>query len=884
MTDSWIGGHNIQIGVVGGDISILLDRPSFRLELLRPMESPELPAKVRHQPSYLLDPSHQVVPYRPSVSLEMLASWRDNKDDLSVLLLHGPGGQGKTRTAQHFAACAASDGWSVAQARDLATAAPVLPPVKEPFAERLLIIVDYAERWRFPSLLTMLELIRSDGQARIVRILLLARSDTHLWDQLEAELDSLGIGYAQPIALPGFSGPSREALFTEASAAFAHALDAPELSPPVPDNLADPAYASPLTLHMAALAGVVAAREGDSRPTDISRYLLLHERRRWNDPATGDTVRALVALATLFGPAPTRESARALLLAAGAADGPAEADRALKAHRTLYPSDRHLAPLRPDRFAEDFLGWYLSRDQDAGEDLAALLTGDGTALQDGDIRQALIVLANAARHEPVRDLLDKVITQRHDLAETSPAIMLAVAEHLPISTVLGFAVCPDKSAELAYARVRIAQRFAEARPDGAPALLDIINLRLLGNALLDCGEYAQAANALGKAIRQVRVHRDDPEIGYPVALADLLNAYSAPLLYGGRPHEAVGATAEAIELLRDQLPEISAGDVSVHKDSLARSLINHANALAQIEELPNALDAAKGAVVLYKELASENFNGYGAALFRAQTRVGNLLSQAGQHEDAFWREQSAANTLRRLYARSPEEHREDYANTLYNLGVTLDEMGLAEQAAPILSEAADLFRYLAQHVPLRFLDRLANCLFLLSSALEELGRVGERIRVLREVVIVTRQLREKEPDRYDTRLALTLFFLGQELATREDFEDASPALTEAKELFQSLVMLQPEPAEVLPDVLVTLSFVQAALDDLVAATATAREGIAMLRKHSENSGEAVPRGGFAVNGLKHLVPLLAEMGGEEQAAVLAELDELLRLSAPDASR
>ncbi|SOR80269.1 hypothetical protein [Streptomyces chartreusis] len=876
VTDSPIGGHNIQIGDVTGDVTILLDRRSFRLELLQPVESPVLDPMARHQPSYLLHPVNQVVPYRPPVEdLMALARWRDSREDRSVLLLHGPGGQGKTRTAQHFAACASADGWSVAQARDLSTAAPVLPPAQALPSDRLLIVVDYAERWRYESLLAMLESTREDHRARVLRVLLLARSAPHLWDQLMAELGPLRIAWAEPIALTGFGGTPREALFAEAATAFAHALGVPEVSPPAPDDLADPAYASPLTLHMAALAGVVAAVQDDARPTDISHYLLMHEQRRWNASVAAETVRSLVVLATLFGPVRTRESARALLLATGAADGPHEADKALKAHRAVYPSDRHLAPLRPDRFAEDFLGWHLGRDPDAVDDLAALLTGEGVLLQEGDIRQALIVLANAARHEPVRGLLDEVITQRPDLAETSPAIMLAVAEHLPPHTAMEIALRPAGAVELTYARLKLAERAAHAIPEGAPALADIGGLWLLGKSLMDYGDHAQAEVVLGKAVRRMRERHDDPAAGNPVDLADLLNLYAESLAFTGRKPDSVRVMAEAIELLREQPPGSSEDEASRRTSVLARSLSNQSNALAGVDDLLGALAAAKESVGLYEALAAHDAEEYAVALVRAEARVGGLLHDLGRPEEAVGIGRKAADALRWLSADDPEAHRIDYADTLFNLALSLKETGQTGQAALALSEAADLYRYLAQHIPLRFLDRLGECLHTLSGVLEDLGRAGEMVRVLRELVVVEQQLgQEAYPD--DRRYALTMFSLGQQLAALEDYEHAVSPLTEAVVLFRNLAALYPEGAEyALPAALVMLSIAQNALGD-PAAVVPAREAVVMLREQSDGSADAVGRLALALQQLASCLPRDAV----ECAAALVEFDEIYGADPP----
>jgi hypothetical protein len=95
-----IGGHNIQIGSVAGDITLMLDRPGYRLELLGPSAPPRIP-RAQRLPSHLLDAQREVVPYRPRPGDQKeLVSWRDDGDEpVSVMLLHGAGGQGKTRLA-----------------------------------------------------------------------------------------------------------------------------------------------------------------------------------------------------------------------------------------------------------------------------------------------------------------------------------------------------------------------------------------------------------------------------------------------------------------------------------------------------------------------------------------------------------------------------------------------------------------------------------------------------------------------------------------------------------------------------------------------------------------------------------------------------------------
>src|SRR5450755_12040 len=102
------------------------------------------------QPSQLLLAHHQVVPFtgREGVLVELQA-WRDDpaSPQTAVRLLHGPGGQGKTRLALQLAAGTPRD-WRVWQAATRAARPVVGAGGWKPrsLGRRALIVVDYAER------------------------------------------------------------------------------------------------------------------------------------------------------------------------------------------------------------------------------------------------------------------------------------------------------------------------------------------------------------------------------------------------------------------------------------------------------------------------------------------------------------------------------------------------------------------------------------------------------------------------------------------------------------------------------------------------------------------------------------------------------------------
>ena len=97
---------------------------------------------------------HQVVEFTGrDGELEELREWLDDPagPENALRLLHGPGGQGKTRLALKLAADA-SRGWRVWQATTRTAQTPRTTGRAAPreLGKRALVIVDYAERWPMP--------------------------------------------------------------------------------------------------------------------------------------------------------------------------------------------------------------------------------------------------------------------------------------------------------------------------------------------------------------------------------------------------------------------------------------------------------------------------------------------------------------------------------------------------------------------------------------------------------------------------------------------------------------------------------------------------------------------------------------------------------------
>ncbi|MFD0567170.1 hypothetical protein ACFQ2M_38335 [Kitasatospora saccharophila] len=238
---------------------------------------------------------------RPGRPPRPLLDWT-GRPGFGAHLLHGPGGQGKTRLAQHLADTAAER----TQVLWLDAGAPpgelaVLADTTRP----LLVVVDYAET-RAPQLLALLDAAHRHRGPHPFKLLLLARTAGDWWDNLQSATsraaDLLDGAPTTPLGpLEPEPGRSRTQAYREALDGYARHLpdvddwqhhDWPALAARLRDREVDAtALGTALTLHMTALADLLDAATGttagDTAPgaAKVEDRLLHHERRYWTAAA-----------------------------------------------------------------------------------------------------------------------------------------------------------------------------------------------------------------------------------------------------------------------------------------------------------------------------------------------------------------------------------------------------------------------------------------------------------------------------------------------------------------------------------------------------------------------------------------------------------------------
>ncbi|MDP2431515.1 MAG: hypothetical protein Q8O33_05745, partial [Pseudomonadota bacterium] len=316
-------------------------------------------------PSALLLARDQIVRFDPERDA-VVEHWLDWMADpatprLSLRLVTGPGGMGKTRSALEAVKRAGQRGWPAlwlaaelpsdweTRWRDWLARAGETP---------IPLVLDYVEGHQ-ETLLRLLKIALETPSAGRPRLLLLARNGAW-WRELPhhtactPEVAALltGPGNAGVQDLPPWSRdvPGRESTYLAALNGYAAAQGLTPPTDPYRPDLAAPLYDRPLHLHMAALATLAGERPEHAAALLASQ--LDREWRYWTKsglaPATGydDWADALAWLALVQGACrqqATTTFAQLGIAAAELLDGLARA----------YPApDESLGPLQPDPLAE----------------------------------------------------------------------------------------------------------------------------------------------------------------------------------------------------------------------------------------------------------------------------------------------------------------------------------------------------------------------------------------------------------------------------------------------------------------------------------------------------------------------------------------------------
>jgi hypothetical protein len=307
-----------------------------------------------------------------------LTQWCRSDRGLSIRLVTGAGGMGKTRLMTEMCRLLQSETWTSgflekitsSDVRSILRSVVVRSP-------RTFIVVDYAENRRTQIVELVAAAIEVGRQAKL-RIVLLARAADDWWEVLRGEGEGVGDVFSGPACSRMALRPlattvsERAASFKLAQNHFSAILAKPTVSENFPD-FADRTFDRALLLHMAALDLVEGvAVTGDQ---GILGFALDRERRFWRERGNSLGLESIydrailqaVAAVTLMGGAKTRADAIQALskLPLLRNDRPIVLDTIAQLLHDSYGGEFWVDPILPDLLGEHVAQVALEDDPDA---------------------------------------------------------------------------------------------------------------------------------------------------------------------------------------------------------------------------------------------------------------------------------------------------------------------------------------------------------------------------------------------------------------------------------------------------------------------------------------------------------------------------------------
>ncbi|MCB9764574.1 MAG: tetratricopeptide repeat protein [Alphaproteobacteria bacterium] len=818
--------HHLETGATGvyvernfGNLTIHGDKPQRPKAARRDLHSGDLGLSAgtgrlgrNAAASRLLVARYAVVPFAHRIELlDEMDAWVEKDVPVSLRLITGVGGMGKTRLAQAWTARWRERGWQAG------FAAGALAPERAAelaAASRAVVVIDYAEtREGLGELLRHAAMHFTDPrgeQAQQLRVLLLARNAGDWWaglrdlgpevrdlldDATEHELAPVVVGEA-----------AREGEFFRAAAAFAERLnrEAPKTAPP----LEDPRFERTLYLHMAGLASVLGLSMAAG---NLVNELLDHEAAFWlmraemegADTVDRDTFKAEVrqglAAVTLWGGVERKDAADTLLSEVA----PTWSTKVGQVLRGVHPGEGWLGALEPDLLGEGLVVRVLSDSMTPSGFLDRVLQGADEAA----LVQAFTVLGRVELEHPEEgrrwlaevlevDLGGRVVAALEaakavGARRADPGIGRVLAAVLERAGTDAIAVAlepglphPEHTVSLREVGAWVLGRLARLPAEEEVQAGRKNNLSVWLSSL---GRREEALSATLEAVdlfrRLTRAHPD----AFNHDLAGSLNNLGIKLSELGHREEALAAAQEAVDLYR----RLARARPDAFNPDLARSLNNLSNQLAELGRREEALSAMQDAVDLKRPLARARPDAFNPDLAMSLTGLGVLLSSLGRRDEALSVTQEAVNLYRRLAATRPDAFNPDLAGSLNNLGSRLSELGRRDQALSAVQEAVDLHRRLALSRPDAFNPDLAGSLNNLGSRLSALGRRDQALSATKEAVDLRRRLACARPDAFNPDLARSLNNLGSRLSELGRREEALAATQEAVNLRRDLACARP---------------------------------------------------------------------------------------------
>ena len=313
-------------------------------------------------------------------------------------------------------------------------------------------------------------------------------------------------------------------------------------------------------------------------------------------------------------------------------------------------------------------------------------------------------------------------------------------------------------------------------------------LNNLSNRFSDLGQREKALAVIEKAVLLYReVTRVLPDVGRP-GLATSLSNLSKHFSDLGQREKALAASKEAVEIFRD-LADACPG---AFRTDLANSLNIRSICFSHIGRREEALAAIEEAVLIRRDLVNSHPDAFRPNLAQSLQNLSACLSSLGRQEESLAAIEEAVSIGRALAAASPDAFRPECVGYLNNLSNHLSKLGRQEEALAAIEEAVALCRDLTATRPEAFRPDLAMSVNNLSNRCFDLGRQEEGLAAIEEGVALYRDLAATHPDAFRPDLAWSLSNLSLRFFDLGRREEGLAAIEEAVVIRRDLVAVDPD--------------------------------------------------------------------------------------------
>lgn len=697
--------------------------------------------------SQLLRAEEALLPFDPGREgdVEELRKWiNDPALPITVRLITGKGGQGKTRLAIHICEQARTSGWYAGfldtnlEPGRMHSLWTDLRALNQP----ILVVVDYAET-RQAAFLSLLKLARQSPMDQPLRMLLLARDSGEWWENLPSRdpaCEALLIGSATsgPFRLAALytTQLERQAAFIKALHAFADILQIE--TPDITTDLSGDQFERPLFVQMAALLALYGERPITSQ--GLTKALLNHERRYWerlleplNWPDPGRRAEQLLALATLAGGFPTSRAAETFWKAAKEGVlSTGEFNALFRSMATLYPGDQGLQALRPDLLGEALVA-------------QALLRPEGDVLLDSVLSSS----APQATRRQALTVISRLSNERVDVDEVLVAGLVRQLQNCGAEVVVVSTETASRLPDLAG--LAFEQLSSTIKSQVAGSLSKSLPEQSVQLASLSCLVFGYEAQKAGERLARKLGHTDRL-FDYAVALS----RYSIYLAYAGNYSKACEMGEESVNVLR----RLASRNRNQFEINYAAALGNYANRLDENGRFAEEAEIIRESLESYERLYKQNPNRFARDFATLLDNYASLLADLGQIDEALSRAQSSLEIYKQVVLKIPYHFEGDYARALGNYANHLAEAGKYEESLDYSGQALEIRRRLALRTPDRFEPDYAFSLHTHASSLSNVGKYRESLANAIEGLQIHQRLVQRIPRAFARQFLITTAFAG----------------------------------------------------------------------------------------------------------------------------